>query len=167
MTRFYLAALERAAIPAAERRAFYLHVDEFQNFTTDSFDSILSERRKYNLCLALCNQYLAQADERVRASLLGNVATIIAFRVGSADAEELAGEFHPYPATTLTDLGRHQVLMKLCRDGVSSEPIAGITLPPCRKRWGRSDRIVRASRERFGRPRAGIESKLTRFLRAA
>lgn len=164
VTRFYLSALERAAIPEQERRQFNLHIDEFQNFTTSSFDSILSESRKFKLCLSLANQYLAQAEERVRASLLGNVATIIAFRVGSSDAEVLAGEFHPYQPNALTELGRHEVLVKLCRDGMTSEPIIARTLPPVGRPSGRRERVLRASRERFGRSRRKVEERINGWL---
>jgi light-regulated signal transduction histidine kinase (bacteriophytochrome) len=95
VTKLQLAAMSRAAIPEDQRKDFYLYVDEFQNFATDSFAVILSEARKYRLSLIVANQYIAQMDETVRDAVFGNVGTLISFRVGATDASALEREFAP------------------------------------------------------------------------
>ena len=91
-TQFQLAAMSRAGTTENERRDFHLFIDEFHNFTTDSFAAILAEARKYRLCLTLSHQYLDQLSLEIRRAVFGNVGTMIAFRVGHADAELLAKE---------------------------------------------------------------------------
>src|SRR5205807_10243420 len=93
VTAIQLAAMSRADVTEAERPDFFLYVDEFQNFATDSFATILSEARKYRLSLTLANQYLAQLDEQTAAALFGNVGTLISFQVGASDAEPLSLQF--------------------------------------------------------------------------
>jgi type IV secretory pathway TraG/TraD family ATPase VirD4 len=93
VAQFQLAAMQRANTGEEERRDFHLYIDEFQNFTTDSFRSILSEARKYRLCLALGHQYISQLPESLRSAVFGNVGTMIALRVGYEDAEILAAHF--------------------------------------------------------------------------
>lgn len=95
VSKIGLAALSRADVPEETRRDFYLYLDEFQNFTTLSFTSMLSELRKYRVNLILAHQYLAQLDLAIKSAILGNVGTIIAFRVGMEDAEIIAKEFYP------------------------------------------------------------------------
>src|SRR5205085_3768633 len=90
VTGLQLAAMSRADVPEEERRDFFLYVDEFQNFATESFATILSEARKYRLSLTVANQYLAQMDEATRAAVFGNVGTLVVFQVGAEDAEVLA-----------------------------------------------------------------------------
>ena len=92
-TQFQLAAMSRAARPETERQDFFLFIDEFQNFTTDVFASILSEARKYRLCLTLSHQYVQQLPAVIQQAVFGNVGTLIAFRVGHVDADSLAKEF--------------------------------------------------------------------------
>src|SRR5712691_5362487 len=95
VARFQAAAFKRAAIPEEERLDFYLTIDEFQNFMTESFASILSEARKYRLCLTMAHQYLGQAKPAVREAVFGNVGSMIAFRVGGPDGEALEQVFSP------------------------------------------------------------------------
>ncbi len=89
ITKIQLAAMSRVDIPESERPDFYLYVDEFQNFATDSFANILSEARKYRLNLILAHQYIEQLNEKVKFAVFGNVGTMVTFRIGAADAEEL------------------------------------------------------------------------------
>jgi len=91
----YLAALERQNIPEEHRRDFYLYIDEFQNFSTDIFPSILSEARKYRLNLTIAHQYLYQLPDSIKHAVFGNIGTIVSFRTGSYDAKELAEEMRP------------------------------------------------------------------------
>ena len=131
VTKLYLAALERQSIPEDERKDFYLYIDEFQNFSTDVFPSILSEARKYRLNLILAHQYIHQLSENVRHAVFGNVGTLIAFRVGSIDAKELAIEFLPtFDEHDLEQEENHHIYLKLMIDGKRSLPFSAETLPP-------------------------------------
>ncbi|MDP1719006.1 MAG: type IV secretion system DNA-binding domain-containing protein [bacterium] len=135
ITKLQLAAMSRVDIPEPDRKDFYLYVDEFQNFATDSFANILSEARKYRLCLILAHQYIRQLthdlNTKVRDAVFGNVGTIITFRVGGEDAEFLEKEFEPdFMATDLVNLAKSNVYIKLMIDGVSSRPFSAMGLPP-------------------------------------
>jgi len=129
VTKIALAALSRQNIPEAKRRDFYLYVDEFQSFTTSGFVDILSEARKYRLNLILTNQYLYQVDERIRRALLGNVGTLISFRVGTEDAKILAEEFWPvFRQSDFVNLPAYGIYLKLMIDGNTSKPFSADTL---------------------------------------
>lgn len=124
-------ALRRADTPEEQRRDHFLYVDEFHNFTTLSLAGMLSELRKYRLNLILAHQYLAQLDLQVRDAILGNVGTIIAFRIGLMDAELLEGEFYPdFRATDLINLPNYHIYIKLMISGAVSQPFSARTLPP-------------------------------------
>jgi len=135
ITKIQLAAMERVRIPEDERVDFYLHVDEFQNFATDSFANILSEARKYRLNLILAHQYIGQLTTTgstiVRDAVFGNVGTMLMFRVGAADAEFLSKEFEPeFTPTDMVNLPNFNVYLKLLVDGFRSRPFSAQTLPP-------------------------------------
>ena len=124
-----LAALSRADIPEADRRDFFAYLDEFQSFTSLSLATMLSELRKYRVGLILAHQYLSQLDPQVQDAILGSVGTIIAFRVGPADAEILEKEFYPqFGAADLVSLSNYQIYLKLMIDGSVSEPFSAETL---------------------------------------
>ncbi len=151
ITKIYLAAMSRAADSHAEWSDFYLFVDEFQNFATESFRDILSEARKYKLALVLAHQYIAQMDETVRDAVFGNVGTHIVFRVGPADAEFLETEFTPeFTTDDIVNLGFASVYLKLSIDGVPSRPFSAATLPPILKQ-GESykNEIIEHSRKNY------------------
>ena len=123
------AGLSRSELPPEERRDFYLYVDEFQTFATMAFASMLSELRKYRVDLILANQYLSQLDPQVRDAVLGNVGTLVAFRVGPMDAEILAREFEPeFSAADLMNLSNYQIDLKMMVDGVVSRGFSGETV---------------------------------------
>jgi hypothetical protein len=131
VSRLGLAALSRADSPEEKRRDFYLYLDEFHNFTTLSLAGMLSELRKYRLNLILAHQYLSQLDERLLAAILGNVGTVISFRIGPTDAEIMAQEFSPeFSATDLVNLPNYHVYLKLMIDGRVSSPFSAVTFPP-------------------------------------
>jgi Helicase HerA, central domain len=131
VTSLSWAAFGRADVPEDRRRDFFLYLDEFQSFTTLSLVGMLSELRKYRVGLVLANQYLAQLEEPIRDALLGNVGTLIAFRVGYADAELLAQEFYPdFLPIDLVNLPNHEIYLRLMVDGVPSQPFSATTLPP-------------------------------------
>ncbi|HCM67902.1 MAG: hypothetical protein A2898_04130 [Candidatus Kerfeldbacteria bacterium RIFCSPLOWO2_01_FULL_48_11] len=164
ITRLQLAAMSRVDIPEEERKDFFLYVDEFQNFATESFAGILSEARKYRLDLILAHQYIEQLSEEVRAAVFGNVGTIMCFRVGAADAEFLAKEFFPtFAEEDLLNLTKYNVYMKLMIDGVASEPFSASTLPPLAGLTNNRDKVIDVSRERYGKPRAIVEEKILRW----
>jgi CxxC-x17-CxxC domain-containing protein len=166
ITKLQLAAMSRVGIPEEERKDFYLYVDEFQNFATESFANILSEARKYRLNLILAHQYIAQVPEVVRDAVFGNVGTTVSFRVGAADAEFLEKEFTPeFSVDDLVNLGFAQIYLKLMIDGFACRPFSAVTLPPVLKDEKSSrEKIIRVSRERYGGlPRQEVEEKIARW----
>ena len=166
-TQFQLGAMARANRPEDERRDFYLFIDEFQNFSTDAFASILAEARKYRLCLTLSHQYIDQLPLPIRQAVFGNVGTLIAFRIGNTDAEVMEKEFgNTFMASVLTDLGRYEAVVKLLENGTNLEPFRAKMLPPLENRIGRKDKLIARSRERFAMPRARIDEKLRRWMKS-
>lgn len=169
ITRLQLAAMSRVDVPESERKDFYLYVDEFQNFATESFATILSEARKYRLNLTIAHQYIGQLiDDKntvVRDAVFGNVGTLVIFRVGSADAEFLEIEFDPtFTMADLINLPKYHIYLKLMIDGVTSTPFSATTLPPLSQPTGNAEKVIKVSRERYGNRRQEIEEKITRWL---
>jgi hypothetical protein len=164
ITKIQLSAMERVDTPEKERKDFFLYVDEFQNFATESFSNILSEARKYRLDLIMAHQYMEQLDEGVRAAVIGNVGTMVMFRVGSTDADILVKEFAPtFTEEDLVNLPKFHVYLKLMIDGVASRPFSALTLPPIAAATGSLEKVLRVSRERYGTPRATIEEKIAKW----
>ncbi len=133
-TSLQQAAMTRADIPEAQRRDFFLYVDEFQNFTTGSFASVLSEARKYRLGLIVAHQYLSQLDDETADAVWGNVGSIVAFQVGSDDAEILARQLGKFEGQltpqNLTGLPKYTAYVRLLMDGLPSSPFSLTTLSP-------------------------------------
>ncbi len=164
ITKLQLAAMSRIDIPETERRDFFLYVDEFQNFATESFANILSEARKYRLDLIIAHQYIEQLDEKVRAAVFGNVGTIITFRVGAADSEFLAKEYEPvFTETDLVNLTKYDIYLKLMIDGVASEPFSATGMPPVPNPDNLDTTIIEVSRERYAKKREIVEEKISRW----
>ncbi len=163
ITKIQLAAMSRVDIPEDERNDFYLYVDEFQNFATESFANILSEARKYRLNLIVGHQYITQMDEIVRDAVFGNVGTLAVFRVGAEDAEFLEKEFSPeFMATDLVNLSKYNIYLKLMIDGVASHPFSANTLPPpIPLAESNREQIIQASRDRYGVRREIVEKNIT------
>ncbi len=167
VTQFQLAAMARANRPESDRRDFHLFIDEFQNFTTDAFASILAEARKYRLCLTLSHQYLDQLPLPVRQAVFGNVGTLIAFRVGSMDAEFLAGEFgHDFQAHAFAELPKFHAMARMRIDGKAAQPERVRMLTPLVLPNGEGSRPLRRSRERFSQHRRTVEDRIRRWLAA-
>ncbi len=167
ITKIQLAAMERVRIPEAERKDFYLYVDEFQNFVTEAFAGILSEARKYRLNLTVAHQYTAQLiadkDSSVRDAIFGNVGTMIVFRVGADDAEFLEKEFEPeFTPQDIVNLPNYKVYLKLMIDGVSSRPFSAKTLPPIVKSGDKKieEEVIKSSRDLYCRPREVVEREI-------
>lgn len=170
ITKIQLAAMARVDVSEEKRRDFYLYVDEFQNFATDSFANILSEARKYHLNLILAHQYIGQlmtdASPRVRDAVFGNVGTICAFRVGAEDAEFLEKEFEPvFTVQDLVNLPNRHIYIKLMIDGIAGNAFSATTLPPfdLSKTAGNEEKVVRITRERYGTKREVVEEKIARW----
>lgn len=164
ITKIYLAAMSRVDVPEEERPDFYLYVDEFQNFATESFKDILSEARKYHLNLILAHQYIAQMDETVRDAVFGNVGTLITFRVGAYDAEILEREFSPeFTAQDIVNLGFANIYLRLMIDGVASRPFSAKTLPPLmteKDSFKNTEEIIKHSREKYATPKEVVEKNI-------
>jgi CxxC-x17-CxxC domain-containing protein len=170
VTKLQLAAMGRVAIPEEERKDFYLYVDEFQNFATESFANILSEARKYRLCLILAHQYINQlifdGNTTVRDAIFGNVGTLITFRVGAEDAEHLEKEFEPvFVANDLINLAKYQIYLKLMIDGITGDAFSAITLPPIdlTETGLNEEKAIKISRERYGKSRKDVEERIARW----
>ena len=173
ITKIQLAAMSRVDIPESERKDFYLYVDEFQNFATESFADILSEARKYRLNLIMAHQYIAQLTSvsgggrvtKVKDAVFGNVGTIAMFRIGAPDAEELIKEFEPYfVEEDLVNLTKYHIYLRLMIDGVASKPFSATTLPPTKiESKGAREKVVQVSRERYANRKSEVEEKIMRW----
>ena len=163
ITKVQLAAMSRVDIPEKDRKDFYLYIDEFQNFSTDSFANILSEARKYRLNLILAHQYIEQLSEKVKPAVFGNVGTMVVFRVGAADAEELVKEFTPtFTEEDIVNLPKYEMYMKLMIDGIASAPFSAKGLPPLSpmEMTNNTEKVIEYSRENYASERAMVEEKI-------
>lgn len=162
VTKVQLAAMSRSDIPRVEdRRPFYLYVDEFQNFATDSFAVILSEARKYGLNLTVANQYVAQMTDSVRDAVFGNVGTTISFRVSADDAPLLVKQFEPtFDASDLIQLNNRHFIISMIINGEKAPAFSATTLSIPETPADNFDKIIAWSREHFARPRAEIENEI-------
>ena len=170
ITKIQLAAMERVRIAEDDRKDFYLYVDEFQNFVTDSFASILSEARKYRLNLTLAHQYIAQLSTKdsdtVRDAIFGNVGTMIVFRVGAVDGEYLEKEFDPeFTTPDMVNLPNYKIYLKLMVDGVTSRPFSASTLPPFKipENSNVQQEIIESSRALYARSREDVEREINEW----
>jgi CxxC-x17-CxxC domain-containing protein len=166
ITKIQLAAMSRVDILEKDRKDFYLYVDEFQNFTSDSFANILSEARKYRLNLILAHQYIEQLNEVVRYAVFGNVGTLVVFRVGAQDAEELVKEFTPvFLEEDLVNLPKYEFYLKLMIDGIASDPFSARGLWPKseEEKTGNLEKVIKVSRERYAKKREEVEEKIARW----
>lgn len=161
VTKLYTSAMERVDIEAKDRKPFFLYVDEFQNFATESFADILSEARKYGLSLTMAHQYMKQLDEKVLDAVIGNVGTMISFRIGSGDSEILAKEFTPtFLEEDFLNLPKYQIYLKLLIDGVASSPFSAQTIAPTILPTSFKDAAIQYSREHYTVKREVIEKQV-------
>jgi hypothetical protein len=152
ITKIQLSAMQRVYIPEEQRRDFYLYVDEFQNFATESFNKILSEARKYRLNLILANQYIAQIPEEVQKAIFGNCGTMVSFVMGADDARFFSQEFgEKYTTDDLVSLSRYQVVNKVSIDNIVSKPFPAMTLSLASSSNGNREKAIKVSRERWAR----------------
>ncbi len=168
VTKIQLAAMSRADVPIEDRRHFYLYVDEFQNFATDSFAVILSEARKYGLNLTVANQYVSQMPETVRDAVFGNVGSMITFRVGAEDAAVMAKYFEPtFEAPDLIKLHNRNVFISMSIDGEKAPAFSASTLSMPDPSEDLSDRIIHNSRTNYASSRLEVEDSITRWSHSA
>jgi hypothetical protein len=160
--KFQAAAMGRADMPEDQRQDFALYVDEFQNFATDSFESILSEARKYKLNLVLANQFMTQLTDKIREAIIGNIGTVISGRIGITDAELLQKKFAPtFDAEDLTKLPNFQTIASVMINNVPSAAFSMALLPPMGKSNPQlRDALKKLSSAKYGRPRAVVEKEI-------
>lgn len=170
ITKIQLAAMGRVEIPEEDRKDFYLYVDEFQNFATESFANILSEARKYRLNLILAHQYINQlifdGNTKVRDAIFGNIGTLVSFRVGAEDAEALEKEFDPiFLMNDLVNLSKYNIYLKLMIDGIAGDAFSAATLPPTdiSETANNMEKVINVSRERYSCSKSEIEEKIARW----
>ena len=163
VTKIQLAAMSRSDIPdIKDRRPFYLYVDEFQNFATDSFATILSEARKYGLNLTVANQYISQMSETVRNAVFGNVGTMITFRVSADDSPILAKQFEPqFEANDLLQMHNRNFVINMVINGEKTPAFSARTLnlPPAQT--DNTEHIIENTRRLYSRTRADVEEAIS------
>lgn len=165
--KFQIAAMSRANLAESERRDFSLYIDEFQNYSTDSISTILSEARKYRLSMFMANQYISQLDEKVRDSVFGNVGSSIAFRVGNDDAEYLVKQFAPsFDATDLANIQNHYAATKIINRGAPTIPFSmrEIMPPLGNSRPEQLETMRDLSRKNFAKPKAEVDAEIKQNL---
>jgi hypothetical protein len=166
--KFQAAAMGRANLPEEQRTDFTLYVDEFQNFATDSFETILSEARKYRLNLILANQFMTQLTDKIREAIIGNVGTIISGRIGTTDAELMEKKFAPtFEAEDLTKLPNFETVASVMINNVPSAPFSMSLIPPLGQANPQlAAALKRLSAAKYGKPRAEVERAIFTRLRA-
>ena len=167
--KFQAAAMSRADIPEDRRVDFSLYVDEFQNFATDSFESILSEARKYKLSLIMGNQFMTQLTDKIREAIIGNVGTVISGRIGVTDAELMVKKFQPtFDVDDLAKLPNFQSITSVMINNVPSAPFSMNWIPPMGQANNQlRDALVRLSAAKYGKPRAVVEKEIFDRLRSS
>ena len=165
--KFQAAAMSRASIPEENRVDFSLYVDEFQNFSTDSFATILSEARKYRLSLIVANQFTTQLTEEIRDAVFGNIGSIVSFRVGTNDAEFLAKYFSPvFDIHDLQRVPNFNSVIRMLIGGVPTQPFSMATLPPLGTPNAQlANALKQLSAAKFGKPRAKVEADIFERLK--
>ena len=164
IARLQSAAMTRVNMPEEERKDFYVYADEFQNFATTSFATILSEARKYRLNLIITHQYIDQLPEEVRNAVFGNVGTTIAFTIGPYDSQIIAQQFAPVLSPEdLVALEKHHIYLKLMIDGMESRPFSAATLPPIARHEGHKAAIIAASRAKYAKPLSEVEERISKW----
>lgn len=165
--KFQIAAMSRADTPEGDRRDFSVYIDEFQNYSTDSIATILSEARKYRLSMIMANQYISQLDEKVRDSVFGNVGSSIVFRVGNDDAEYLQKQFLPsFDMTDLSNLQNHYAAIKIISKGAPTVPFSmkEIMPPLGTPKPEQLDAMRELSRKTYARPKDEVGAEIKQSL---
>lgn len=165
ITKVYQTAMERAKLPEEQRKDFYLYIDEFQNFATETFENILSESRKYRLLLTISHQYLSQVPDRIKGTVFGNIGSIIAMRVGADDGSYLANEFTPVFSTEdFINLGVREMLIKMSVAGQTTQPFSATTVsvpPPPQPNFAQA--VIEYNRKTYATPIAEVEKLMAKI----
>lgn len=167
--KFQAAAMSRANVPADQREDFCLFVDEFQNFATESFESILSEARKFKLNLIVANQFMTQLTDKIREAIIGNVGAVICGRIGVTDAELMVKRFQPtFDVSDLQHIPNHEAVAQMLIKGVPTSPFSMSLIPPMGHANPQlADALRRLSAAKYGRDRQTVEQEIFKRLRAA
>ncbi len=161
VSKIQMAAMSRTDIPLEERKDFYLYIDEFHNFTTDSMATILSEARKYRLNLSIAHQFIAQLEEKIRDSVFGNVGTMVCFRIGAEDSEFVAKQFAPvFNERDLTSIDNYNAYVKLMINGAVAKPFNLKTYPATMGNLEVALAVKELSRLKYGKPREFVEKRI-------
>ncbi len=161
VSKIAMGAFSRQDMPEEDRIPFFLYVDEFQNFVTDVFATILSESRKYKLSLNITNQYIAQLDEKIRDAVIGNAGTLVAFRIGAADAEFLVKEFDPLQIDDMTTIDKYNFYAKMLIDGAPTRPFNAQSNAPDKNENAKlGAAIAELSRLKFGKYREIVDAEI-------
>ena len=160
--KFQAAAMSRADTPEADRVDFALYVDEFQNFSTDSFATIMSEARKYHLSLVVANQFTTQLTEEIRDAVFGNMGSVVSFRIGQVDLDAMSKYFQPiFDGKDLLRLPNYNTITKIMVNGVPTQPFSMATIPPLgNPNYDLAKALKQLSAAKYGRPRAQVESEI-------
>ncbi len=164
--KILIAAMGRVDMPENERKDFYLYIDEFHSFTTDSIATILSEARKYRLNLIISHQFIKQLSEKIRDSVFGNVGSLVSFRVGPADAEDVGRQYEPvFNSYDLMNLDNFNALVKLLIKGQAEDPFSLQTFRPEDGDSAIAKEVIEYSRQKYGGDRDAIEKEIRERLR--
>lgn len=165
--KFQAAAMSRADIPEDQRKDFCLYVDEFQNFSTDSFATIMSEARKYHLNLVVANQFTTQLSEEIRDAVVGNVGTIVSFRIGQNDVELLSRYFQPlFTGDDLLRIPNHNTVVRTLTRGVPTQPFSMATIPALgQPNQQLLQALKQLSAAKYGRPKAQVQAEIFERLK--
>lgn len=166
--KILIAAMSRVDIPEEERKDFYLYIDEFHSFTTDSIVTILSEARKYKLNLIIAHQFIKQLSEKIRDAVFGNVGSLASFRIGPEDAEFVAKQFEPiFNSYDLINLDNYNAYIKLLIKGQVGLPFSLKTIPPGEGNIEIAKTVYEKSREVYGRDKETVNSEILERLKNA
>lgn len=161
VSKMQMAAMKRARMSAQERQDFYLYIDEFQNFTTDSIATILSEARKYKLNLIMAHQYIPQLTDQIKNAVLGNVGSIGAFRIGAEDAEFLEKQFEPgFSRFDLVNLDNFNLVLKMMLNNKISTPFKMQTFAPQKGREEIVETLKKIAKLKYGKPKILVENEI-------
>ncbi|MBD3238713.1 MAG: type IV secretion system DNA-binding domain-containing protein [Candidatus Moranbacteria bacterium] len=164
--KILMSAMSRVDMPQEQRKDFYLYIDEFQNVTTDSIASILSEARKYRLNLIIAHQFIQQLEERIRDAVFGNVGSMVCFRIGATDAEFMIKQFAPvFSERDLINVDNFKAFIKVMIDGVLTPPFSMQTYPPKQSELNYETQIREFSRMTYGKDRAQVEHELAERMK--
>jgi len=166
--KLLMTAFSRVDIPEEERKDFYLYMDEFQNFSTNSIATILSEARKYKLCLTMAHQFIGQLSEEISKAVFGNVGSMVAFRVGAEDAEFLVKQFEPvFDTNSLINIDNRNAYIKLMINNETSKPFSLATYPPGKEDIEMAKSIKELSHMKYGKDRTEVEEEIAKRWRSS